>query len=382
MIVRSLSLRDFRNIEELSLIPSPGINVIWGENAQGKTNLLESLCYLSLLSSFRAARDRDLIRFGGEAAALDAVVLTQERERHIAVGIPSAGRREVTVNGVRILRKADAAGILKCVLFCPEDLELVRGAASLRRRFLDDAISQLWPNYLSLLSDYGRLLQHKNRILKDHFENPSLLDTLDDFSARMCSVGANLIPYRQRFADLLARAAEKEHDAISAGREKLSLRYQTVSSVTDPTLDPPQLYEQLWQHYAAHRQAEIASGSCLSGIHRDDIEISINGLPARQYASQGQTRTAVLSLKLAQREIYFRETGEYPILLFDDVLSELDRGRQEYVLRGIHRGQVFITTCERSVSDELEQEGSDLKTFHVKQGRIAAREEAVPAEEK
>lgn len=372
MVIKTLSLQNFRNITSLTLEPASGINVIYGKNAQGKTNILESLYYLSLISSFRASRDRELVRIGEPAAALDATVFAQERERIISIRIPTAGRREITVNRVRAARKADAAGILKCVLFCPEDLELIRGAAALRRRFLDDAISQLWPNYISLLAEYNRLLQHKNRILKDYHEMPSLLDTLDDFSAQMCSVAASIIPYRERFCTLLDQAAKAEHTAISAGREELSLSYQTVSTVTEHGLAPPQIYELLWQHYASHKAAEIVSGSCLSGPHKDDLSISIDGLPAKTYASQGQTRTAVLSLKLAQRAIYHKEAGEYPVLLFDDVLSELDRGRQEYVLRGIAHGQVFITTCEPDVCRELETacDHDGMKLFHVKQGSV------------
>lgn len=372
MLVKSLSLQNFRNIPSLALEPAEGINVIYGENAQGKTNILESLSYLSLISSFRASRDRELIRIGEASATVNATIFVEERERCITIKIPAAGRREVTVNRVRAAKKADAAGILKCVLFCPEDLDLIRGSAALRRRFLDDAISQLWPNYISLLAEYQRLLQHKNRILKDYHEIPSLLDTLDDFSAQMCSVAASIIPYRERFCNLLARAAASEHAAISAGREKLTLSYQTVSTVTEHGLAPPQIYELLWRHYASHKAAEIASGSCLSGPHKDDLLVSIDGLPAKNYASQGQTRTAVLSLKLAQRELYHQETGEYPVLLFDDVLSELDRGRQEYVLRGIGRGQVFITTCELDICRELEEtcDHGETKLFHVKQGTV------------
>lgn len=374
MILTSLQLRDFRNLRELSLSPSPGVNVVWGENAQGKTNLLESVWYLSLFSSFRAARDRELVRIGAEAASLEASLLSEGRERVLRAAIPLAGRREVSVNGVRAAKKADAAGILKCVLFCPEDLELVRGAASLRRRFLDDAISQLWPNYLSLISTYARLYQHKTRILKDYHEQPSLLDTLDDFSAQMCAAAASIIPYRERFIELLSENAAEEHAAISAGREKLTLSYQTVSTVTERGLPPEQIYELLWQHYQSHRAAEIASGSCLSGPHKDDLLLLIDALPAKTYASQGQTRTAVLSLKLAQRALFRRVTGEYPVLLFDDVLSELDRARRAYVLRGIDRGQVFITTCEEEIDRELAntaERGGDLSMFHVKQGGLA-----------
>ena len=201
----------------------------------------------------------------------------------------------------------------------------------------------------------------------------TLLDTLDDFSAQMCSVAASIIPYRERFCRLLSAAAAREHAAISSGREQLALSYQTVSTVTEQSLPPPQIYELLWQHYAAHKAAEIASGSCLSGPHKDDLLITIDGLPAKSYASQGQTRTAVLSLKLAQRELYFSQTGEYPVLLFDDVLSELDRSRQEYVLRGIGRGQVFITTCESALCRELENPADqthETKLFHVKHGSV------------
>ena len=202
---------------------------------------------------------------------------------------------------------------------------------------------------------------------------PSLLETLDDFSAQMCSVAASLIPYRERFCRLLAAVAAQEHAAISSGREELSLSYQTVSTITEQGLPPPEIYERLWQHYISHKATEIASGSCLSGPHKDDLAVCIDGLPARNYASQGQTRTAVLSLKLAQRTLYHRETGEYPVLLFDDVLSELDRTRQEYVLRGIGRGQVFITTCEPDVCRELDMrasEGHERKLFHVKHGNV------------
>jgi DNA replication and repair protein RecF len=371
MIITKISLVNFRNIAALCITPSPGVNIIHGENAQGKTNILESIYYSSLISSFRAARERELVKIGADVCEISTEIIAEEREKIITVKIPAEGRREVNINRVPVRRKADAAGVLQCVLFCPEDLELLRGASALRRHFLDDAISGLWPKYISLHSEYTRLLQHKSRILKDFHENPSLLDTLDDFSARLCSVAANIIPYRSRFTALLAEEAALRHRDISGGLEEIGIEYKTVSTVTSPTAPPPEIYSELWRHYAAHRDAEIASGSCLSGVHKDDLEITIDALPAKNYASQGQTRTAVLALKLAHREIYFRETGEYPVLLFDDVLSELDRGRQEYVLGGIDRGQVFITTCEGESCRDLPTGKGEMKMFHVKQGAIA-----------
>ena len=374
MLIQNLTLSDFRNIHALTLEPSPGVNVITGENAQGKTNLLESICYLSLISSFRAAKDAELIRFGAESATIAADAFTQERLRHIQITIPRTGRRSIQANGVRIAKKADAAGIVRCVLFCPEDLSLVRQAPAGRRRFLDDAISQLKPNYLSYLSEYNRVLASKTRILKDFHENPRLLDTLDDFSAQLCRYGACLIPYREAFCEKLSGFARIEHEKISAGRETLGLHYKTVSTIAQPGLSQQDIYTLLWQHYLSHRAAEIASGSCLTGPHKDDLEITIDGLPAKTYASQGQTRTAVLSLKFAQRELYACTNGEYPILLFDDVLSELDTLRQEYVLSGTKQGQVFITTCESgsclALDTMLHKSENGVKLFHVKQGSL------------
>lgn len=374
MLIEALSLSDFRNIHSLYLEPSPGLNVITGENAQGKTNTLESICYLSLISSFRGAKDAELVRFGADSACIEARAVSDERMRQIKITIPSSGRRSIQANGVRITKKADAAGIIRCVLFCPEDLSLIRQAPAVRRRFLDDAISQIKPNYISYLSEYNRILTNKARILKDYPENPRLLDTLDDFSAQLCRYGACLIPYREAFCDKLAVFARAEHEKISSGRETLGLHYKTVSTITQPGLSQKEIYELLWQHYSSHRDAEIASASCLSGPHKDDLEITIDGLPAKTYASQGQTRTAVLSLKLAQRELYAAVNGEYPILLFDDVLSELDTLRQEYVLSGTGRGQVFITACESkscfALDAMIRSNENGAKLFHVKQGRL------------
>lgn len=377
MRVTSIKLQDFRNLSSLSLQPSPGVNIIYGENAQGKTNILESLYYLSLIGSFRATYDRELVRFGTAAAYLEASLFADGRQQELEIRIPfSGGRREIQINHVKVSRKADAAGLLKCVLFCPEDLDLIRGAAAKRRRFLDDAISQLWPHYIALIGEYTRIYQHKSRILKDFRDNPSMLDTLDDFTAQLLRVAANIIPYRARFIRMLEKFAAEEHAAISGGREELTLSYQTVSTIENPELTPPEIYDLLWEHYVAHRSAELATGSLLTGPHKDDLQVLIGGLPAKTYASQGQTRTAVLSLKLAQRALYYQETGEYPVLLFDDVLSELDRGRQEYVLRGIDRGQVFITTCESDLIAELHAAigGTQEQTlFHVKQGSVTTQ---------
>ena len=211
---------------------------------------------------------------------------------------------------------------------------------------MDAAIGQLRPNYAKLAGEYARLYDQKSAILRDWREKPSLLDALDDFSARMCAVSAKLIRYRAAFVKRLAEAATPIHREFSGGADELRLEYTTVSTVDDPFKSEKEIFYRVCEHQEAHRRAEIDSGQCLTGAHKDDIAISINGRSARTFGSQGQKRTAALSIKLAEREIFLQETGEYPVLLLDDVLSELDAKRQDYVLNRIGSGQTLITCCE------------------------------------
>ena len=274
--------------------------------------------------------------------------------------------RQLFSNGVRLKTAGELAGILTTVLFCPEDLYLIREGSSARRRFLDGAICQLRPRYSQALAEYNRLYDHKTRILRDSEERPDLLELLPDFNERMVRFGAVLVHYRRQFAEALKRYAARHHRECSGGRERLEITYQTVSSVTDPAAEVEVLTEQLRAHMESHQGAERASRMCLSGPHKDDLVITIDGREAKSYSSQGQTRTAALALKLAEREIYQNATGEYPVLLLDDVLSELDPRRQEFVLNRIAGGQVFITCCEDDRLPVL----LGGKVFHVKQGAI------------
>lgn len=252
------------------------------------------------------------------------------------------------------------------MLFCPDDLNLIKEGAAARRRLMDNAISQIRPRYAEYLSQFNKFYESKTRILKDWREKPSLLDTLDEFSDGMCRSSAQLIRYRASFAARLADEAAPIHSEFSGADEKLGIEYSTVSAVKDPTASAKEIFYDLCDHMEAHRRAELDSGQCLSGAHKDDLIISINGKNARSFASQGQTRTAALSIKLAEREIYLDETGEYPILLLDDVLSELDTKRQEFVLNRIGGGQTLITCCE----DEGISRRTGGKVLHVGNGRI------------
>ena len=365
MIVKTLELDFFRNYIHAAADFAPGVNVICGENAQGKTNLLEGVAYLSSARSHRARYDRELIRFGVDYAFLKGEVSARGREFTLEAKLHRGERRQLLSNGVKLKSAAELSQVLNTILFCPEDLSLIRAGAAERRRFLDDGICQLRPRYAGALAEYRRLYEQKTRILRDWEEKPSLLDTLDDFNLRMAQVGAVLIHYRAHFIKRLSALAPPIQSNFSGGREKLELRYETVSTVSDPEAPAKILLEELMEHQQSHRRAELEARQCLSGPHKDDLAVEIDGQSARQFASQGQTRTAALSLKLACRELFREDTGEWPVLLLDDVLSELDQRRQSFVLERITGGQVFITCCEDD--KKLARDG---KRFQVRGGTL------------
>ena len=365
MKLRRIALDGFRNYTDFTADFSPGVNVIWGENAQGKTNLLEAIGFLSGARSHRARGDKELISFHRDRGTITAEVTSRGRDFLLAVQLFRGARRRLFVNHVKCKTAAELGGIVQTVLFCPEDLALIKAGAAERRSFLDHAICQLRPRYAEALAQYNKLLDHKTRILRDWEKHPSLLDVLEDFNEAMARAGALVIHYRAHFVRKLAEKAAQIQTEFSGGRETLALHYATVSTVRDPLGPTVELYEDLRRHQDSHAKAERDARSCLSGPHKDDLVARINGQPARQYASQGQTRTAALSLKLAERELFRDDTGQWPILLLDDVLSELDARRQDFVLRRITGGQVILTGCE--APDGSFPEG---RTLHIMQGKL------------
>lgn len=365
MKLRRIVLDGFRNYTDFTADFSPGVNVIWGENAQGKTNLLEAIGFLSGARSHRARGDKELISFHRDRGTITAEVTSRGRDFLLEVQLFRGARRRLFVNHVKCKTAAELGGIVQTVLFCPEDLALIKAGAAERRSFLDHAICQLRPRYAEALAQYNKLLEHKTRILRDWEKHPSLLDVLEDFNEAMARAGALVIHYRAHFVRKLAEKAAQIQTEFSGGRETLALHYATVSTVRDPLGPTVELYEDLRRHQDSHAKAERDARSCLSGPHKDDLVARINGQPARQYASQGQTRTAALSLKLAERELFRDDTGQWPILLLDDVLSELDARRQDFVLRRITGGQVILTGCE--APDGSFPEG---RTLHIVQGKL------------
>lgn len=367
MRINRLQLQGFRSYEDLEAEFDPGVNLIVGDNAQGKTNLLESIVYLSEGSSYRTRKEEELIRWDRDFARLEADITTSRREVSLVYALfRGRRRRQILLNGVKQKNALAAEEVLGTVLFCPEDLQILRAGASMRRRFLDSAISQLRPKYKKALSDYQKLYESKSRILRDHHEKPGLLEALPDFNRQMAMVGAQIVGYRAQYCKKLTALAEKYHGVCSGGNEKLQICYHTVSTIDDPFAPAQVLFEKIMEHQQSHYRAELESARCLTGPHKDDFEVFLDGRSLKSFGSQGQTRTAAIALKLSEREIARDDTGEEPVLLLDDVLSELDQGRQDFILNEIRSGQVFITCCE---TEKITTAG---RMFSVKNGALTA----------
>lgn len=360
-----IELHNFRNYHHLQLSFDPGVNLLVGDNAQGKTNLIEAIGYLGSGKSFRTQKNSELVYLGEEFCEIKGSVYSQERRQELRWLLFSGQRpRQVFRNGIKKKTASDLSGLLSTVLFCPEDLMVLKGGGAARRRLGDISLCQLRPNYEAALTEYNRILEQKSKILKDRYDNPALLEILPEYNTRLCQVGALLISYRARFYDALGKAAKICHETFSGGKEEFFLTYKTVSTVDDPFVSVKELNDRLMEHLQSHYRAELESAQCLTGPHKDDFDVTLSGLSIKAFGSQGQTRTAAISLKMAQRELMEKESGETPVLLLDDVLSELDPGRQDFILNQIHKGQVFITCCEPGRFTKLG------KTMEISHGEV------------
>ena len=365
MKVNNISLTNFRNYEQQEFDFRDGINVICGKNAQGKTNLLESVYLLSTAKSFRTQHKKELVKFDRDICSVTANAISSDREYEIKSVISKNAPPIFKINGIKCKKSADVSGILNSVMFGPEDLEIVRGAAAARRKFADTALCQLRPSYSDALTKYNKFTENKCRILRDGADNPALYDILDDFSEGMIKLGAYIIKRRREFLDFISKEACDIHCGFSNGKETLSVQYHTVSGVDDFS-DISEIELAVRKNMMLHKSHEIASKQCLCGPHRDDFDVLINGINARSFGSQGQTRSAAISLKLAERKIFYKDTGEYPLLLLDDVLSELDAGRQKFILNNISEGQVFVTCCDEEQVSNVPAEA----LFNINEGRL------------
>ncbi len=339
MKLLSERIRGFRNIKEAEFVPSPSVTVICGENGQGKTNLLESIFLLTGAKSFRHVKDRELPdKNGSGTAVIEAEFFAGGREQDIRLSVGNRGRTASLNKGWE--RKAsELAGRFCCVVFSPEHLDLVKGTPAERRRFMDTALCQLSTSYLSSLRDYTRLLAQKNALLKDARNISAAFDMLDIYDESLAAAAASIISMRRGFAASLEAESSEAYSSVSGDREKFSLRY--ISTVGEDGSR-----EEIMRRMTAARGDDIRMGYSTTGPHRDDLELLLDGDPARVYGSQGQQRTAVLALKLAEAAIFRRDLGEEPVLLLDDVLSELDGSRQEFLLKRLGSSQAVITCCD------------------------------------
>lgn len=352
MNVLRLSWKDYRNLPRGEFSPCETVNVICGENAQGKTNLLEAMWLFTGGRSFRGAKDAELVRREVPGAELSMDFFAQERKQQAKIRI-SEGRRSAELNGIGKKSCSELIGVFCAVIFSPEHISLVGGGPTLRRNFIDSALCQCRPHYAGVLAGYNRALFQRNALLKDIPRHAELFDTLDVWDAKLSSLGTKVISMREQYLEKLAGPAEELYGGICGGKETLALSYHKNAG------DIPEALH-------AARTADIVTGHTSVGPHRDDIEISIDACSARNFASQGQKRSAVLALKLAEARLLSQAVGEDPVVFLDDVLSELDSGRQDYLLNHLGSSQVFITGCEPEIAARLHAG----KLFCVRGGEI------------
>ena len=368
MELTSLKLVNYRNYADLKLDFSDGVNVFLGENAQGKTNLLESIYVLALTRSHRTSSDKELIRWHEKEATISGRVKKNISETPLSLHFSNKGKR-ARVNHLEQSKLSQYIGQLNVILFAPEDLELVKGAQSVRRRFIDMEFGQMNPLYLYNTTQYRRILKERNAYLK-RLQMKQTTDTvfLDVLTGQLVDVGAQVILARQAFTERLQAAAQPIHAEIANQLEQLTLIYQT--SVDFESGDELATVKLAFEQALKKQQArEIMQGSTLVGPHRDDLQFIVNDNDVAIFGSQGQQRTTALAVKLAEIDLMQQETGEYPILLLDDVLSELDANRQTHLLLAIQdKVQTFITSP--TLSDVARQLIHTPKIFHVQQGNI------------
>ena len=332
MYIKSLELDDYRNYEKVSIKFDKGINILYGDNAQGKTNILEAIYLCSTTKSHRGNKDKEIIRFGCGESHIRALFNKNEVEYQVDIHLRNEKSKGIAINGVKLKKAAELLGLANIIIFSPEDLSIIKNGPSDRRRFVDAELCQLDKVYLYNLTNYNKIVNQRNNLLKDILIHPELRDTLDVWDMQLVNIGNKIIERRKIFVDQLNGIISDIHLNLSGERERLKIIY-------DPNIDIEGYEEKLKRH----REKDIRYKLTSVGPHRDDFIFMINDMDVKKYGSQGQQRTAALSLKLAEIELVERITGSTPILLLDDVLSELDGGRQNYLLNSIRNIQTIVT---------------------------------------
>ncbi len=368
MIFRKLELLDFRNIASLSMIPGEKVNVICGENAQGKTNLMEALWLFTGAKSFRQTKDSEFIKFGEERAILKADFFAGEREQNAEITFsPSKSMKK---NGIDIKSASEYAGTFGGVVFSPAQMNLFRDGPKERRRLADTSLCQLYPKYLSMLTDYKKVLEQRNTVLKDTRYHSQLLDMLDVYDEQLARLGGAITRTRVNYCEKLCKKAENIYEGMSAGRERFFAEYVSTAldegERTDGKTSASEWAERLYGKLLGTRDYDIEHGATSIGPHRDDIEVTLDKMAVRSFGSQGQQRSCILSLKLGEAKLLGETMGEPPLILLDDVMSELDAVRRNYILNSIGESQIFLTCCDKELFSGL----SEGKVFSMESGKI------------
>ncbi len=367
MICKTVTYGNYRNIESETLTFSDGINVLWGRNGQGKSNMLEGIYMFARGRSFRGAKEAELIRFDTDCAALDMICRRDKSEYDTALGItiPKSGRKRVTKNGAALSSVSELIGSYRAVLFCPAHLSMITGAPAMRRSFMDIAAAQLSPLYVKELAKYNRALAQRNAALKSAAAGMTVDRTLwETYAALLAESGAEISAVRGEYIAKLAPSAAEVLSDMTDGAERLGVRYVTQAGARSAQSDGTDAEEmgdatdrasavaRLTALLTDNIDREIRYGTTLYGIHKDDLVLRLNGRDAKTYASQGQQRSIVIALKLAEGDVSRRDGGENPVYLLDDVLSELDGERHEFVLESLVGRQIIVTSCEASTFAE------------------------------
>ena len=350
-------MKNYRNYELLELIFDPSTNIFYGDNAQGKTNIPESIYLCGTTKSHRGTKDRDLVKFGVEEAHIEAIVEKDGVSFQIDIHLKKNSPKGIAINKMPIRRASELFGIINIVFFSPEDLNIIKNGPSERRRFIDLELAQLDKVYLSDLSNYNRIVNQRNKLLKDVYDRKELMDMLDIWDLQLVTYGNKIIDRRNLFISQMNEIVGKVHEKLTGGKEKLKISYE-----------PSNGHLSLENSLLKNRERDIRMKSTSVGPHRDDICFVADGIDIRKFGSQGQQRTAALSLKLSEIELVKKAIGDTPILLLDDVLSELDQHRQNYLLDSISDVQTLITCT--GLDDFVNHRFSINKILHVEEGKV------------
>ena len=378
MVITKLSIRNFRNIASLELEPGDGVNVIYGDNAQGKTNLVEALFLLTGQKSFRQTKESEFVRFGEKKGEISARFFAGGREQEVSLTL-EGGKRSALLNGLP-LGVGELTGRFFAVVFSPAELSLVRDGPSQRRGFLDSAITQVMPRYQKTMSDLSRALFQRNSLLSDMARHPGMDDSLlAVWDRSFAKLSYSIINARARFLARLAPFGEEIYRGISGGKESFSVAYQCSIPGEWGAVPEEEGEAVILSALERSRREDLKNGCTTVGPHRDDMDLRVNGISARAFGSKGQQRSCALTLKLAECRLIQEVAGEQPVILLDDVLSELDKTRKQYLLSGLASGQLFITCCDRSGFSAI---GKDGVTWRIREGQLAARQRIVSRKKK